>query len=401
MFRLIFLFVLLGLGLFVGSNFTDQQGYALISIANYTVEMSVVTLILGIIAILAVLFFLEWIVKKIIYTSSNTLNWFSARKRKHSLRYTNEGMIKLIEGDWEGAEKKVTRWAQYHDNPLLCYLVASEAAQRMGDEEKRDKYLALAKEHSDSSLAIDLTQAKQYIRNQQYVRACDLLEEVINDHPNNPIALGLLKEAYLNVPSWKKLEDLLPKLRKRNIVSDDESEMLFYQTQYGMMGEVAEQKGIEGLLSHWSYLPKKLKQEPKMVEGIVHHLIEREGDSEAYIIVRDALKSSPTDGLFKLLTELKIPDVHPTIQLLEKYTKKNPDAAAPLSALGQLYMREHKWPEAQESFEKALMQRASVSDYAFLADTLEKQEMHQAAGEVSRKALSLIEKQKSLPIFPQ
>lgn len=399
MFRLIFLFVLLGIGLFVGSNFSDQQGYALISIAGYTIEMSVVTLILAIIALLAVLFLIEFIIKKVVRAGSHTWNWFSVRKRKHSLRNTNEGVIKLLEGDWQGAEKKVTRWAQYHDMPLLCYLVASEAAQGMGDEEKRDKYLALAKEQTTSTLAIDLTQAKQYVRTKQYQRAADLLEDLVNDHPNNPVILGLLKESYVNVPCWKKLDELLPKLRKKQLISDAEADALFYQAQFGLMGEVAEQKGIEGLLAHWSYLPKKLKQEPQMVEAIVHKLIEREGDSEAYIIIRDALKSAPDDRLFKLLTQLKLPDVHPAILLLEKHLKKNPEDAAALSAQGQLYMREQKWPEAQQAFEQALMQRINVSDYAFLADTLEKQDLKQAAGEVSRKALSLIEQQKALPVL--
>ncbi len=46
MIRLIFLFVVLGLGLFVGTQYAGQQGYVLISIANRTIEMSVTTLVI-------------------------------------------------------------------------------------------------------------------------------------------------------------------------------------------------------------------------------------------------------------------------------------------------------------------------------------------------------------------
>ena len=128
MIRLIFLFLILGAGLFVGTQFSGQQGYVLISIANKTIEMSVTTLAIFVIALLAALFGLEYLFKKLIYASSTTWNWFSVRKLKRSRRYTNEGIIKLLEGDWKGAEKKVTRWANHHDMPLLCYLVASQAA---------------------------------------------------------------------------------------------------------------------------------------------------------------------------------------------------------------------------------------------------------------------------------
>ncbi len=50
MVRLIFLFVVLGAGLFVGTQFSGQQGYVLISIANKTIEMSVTTLVIFVIA---------------------------------------------------------------------------------------------------------------------------------------------------------------------------------------------------------------------------------------------------------------------------------------------------------------------------------------------------------------
>lgn len=65
MIRLIFLFVVLGAGLFVGTQFSGQQGYVLISIANKTIEMSVTTLVIFVIAALAGLFLLEYLIKKV------------------------------------------------------------------------------------------------------------------------------------------------------------------------------------------------------------------------------------------------------------------------------------------------------------------------------------------------
>ncbi|GAM77435.1 protein EC-hemY [Vibrio ishigakensis] len=63
MVRIVFIFVVLGLGLFAGTQFSGQQGYVLISIANYTIEMSVTTLVIFMVAALIGLFLLEALLK--------------------------------------------------------------------------------------------------------------------------------------------------------------------------------------------------------------------------------------------------------------------------------------------------------------------------------------------------
>lgn len=390
MFRLIFLFIVLGLGLFVGTQFSDQQGYVLISVADTTTEMSVTTLVIFVIAALAALFLAENIIKRGLRATSATWNWFSVRKLKRARRYTNEGIIKLLEGDWKTAEKKVTRWANHHDMPLLCYLIAAEAAQGMGDENKRKKYLALALEQDKTSLAVEITQIRQMIRNNQYSDAHTHLEKLKGQYPNNTIILNLLKKTYQRLQLWIALDELLPKLKKAKLIQDEEYQSLYYQAQLGKMEEVGQQKGTSGLLAYWSNLPKKLKQDEQVVYLMIKQLMLHKGDSEAYVILRDVLKSSASEKLLPLLTEIQLPDTHPAIVLLEGITQKNNNHAEANSALGQLYLRENKWAEAQHAFEQALKQRVSISDYSYLADALEHQNMHQAAGDVSRKALSLM-----------
>ncbi|MBD1577697.1 MULTISPECIES: heme biosynthesis protein HemY [Vibrio] len=390
MFRLIFLFIVLGLGLFVGTQFSDQQGYVLISIANTTTEMSVTTLVIFVVGVLAALYIAENIIKRGLRASSATWNWFSVRKLKRARRYTNEGIIKLLEGDWQAAEKKVTRWANHHDMPILCHLIAAEAAQGMGDETKRKKYLALALELDKNSLAVEITQIRQMVRNNQYADAHAHLEKLKGRYPNNTIVLNLLKKTYQHLQLWTALDELLPKLKKTKLIQNEEYQTLYYQVQLGKMEEIGSQKGTSGLLAYWSNLPKKLKQDENVVRLMVEQLIETKGDSEAYVILRDSLKQSPSALLLPLLTEIHLPDTYPAIVLLEGIVKKSKDHAEANSTLGQLYLREHKWPEAQNAFEQSLKQRASVTDYSYLADALEHQNMHQAAGDVSRKALSLM-----------
>ncbi|PRQ63944.1 heme biosynthesis protein HemY [Vibrio sp. V01_P9A10T6] len=391
MFRVIFLFVVLGAGLFIGTQYAGQQGYVLISIANRTIEMSVTTLVIFVIALLSGLFSLEYLLKKAFYASSNTLNWFSVRKLKRSRRYTNEGIIKLLEGDWKQAEKKVTRWANHHDMPLLCYLVASEAAQGMGDRAKRDYYLDLASQQSNAGLAVELTRAKQQVREGEFEQALSTLSALQATHPNNTIVLNLLKATYVHLEQWQPLLELLPKLQKAKQINADESQQLNQKAQCGLLKNVAQQQGSEGLINHWDKLPRKTKNDVILTQCFIEQLIQRKADSQAFTVIKETLKKHPMSALYSLLAELNLPDRYPAILLLQEAISKDSGNAEAHSALAQLYMREQKWAEAQNHLEKALSLRANVSDYAYLADSLEKQNYPKAAAEVSRKALTMIE----------
>ncbi|MCW8334996.1 heme biosynthesis protein HemY [Vibrio paucivorans] len=389
MFRLIFLFVVLGAGLFAGTQYAGQQGYVLISVANKTIEMSVTTLVIFVIATLAVLFGLEFIIKRALRASSSTWNWFSVRKLKRSRRYTNEGIIKLLEGDWKAAEKKVTRWSNHHDMPLLCYLVASEAAQGMGDKQKRDHYLELASQQENSLLAVELTKAKQQVRESEFNLAFDTLTTLKNSYPNNSILLNLLKTVYIELKLWQPLLDLLPKLSKSKLIDSEELQILSQRGQCGLLSNVAQQQGSEGLVNHWNSLPKKVKTDLHLIECFAKQLMARKADSQAYTVVKEAIKKHPNSSLYNLLPEMNLSDSHPVVIMLEGCLKKDGNNAPAHSALAQFYMRDENWEQAQQHLEKALSVRSDVSDYAYLADCLEKQNLTRAAHEVSRKALTL------------
>ncbi|USD41036.1 heme biosynthesis protein HemY [Vibrio sp. SCSIO 43135] len=389
MFRLIFLFVVLGAGLFAGTQYAGQQGYVLISVADQTIEMSVTTLVIFVIATLAVLFGLEFIIKRALRASSSTWNWFSVRKLKRSRRYTNEGIIKLLEGDWKAAEKKVTRWSNHHDMPLLCYLVASEAAQGMGDKQKRDHYLELASQQENSLLAVELTKAKQQVRESEFNLAFDTLTTLKNSYPNNSILLNLLKTVYIELKLWQPLLDLLPKLSKSKLIDSEELQILSQRGQCGLLSDVAQQQGSEGLVNHWNSLPKKVKTDLHLIECFAKQLMARKADSQAYTVVKEAIKKHPNSSLYNLLPEMNLSDSHPVVIMLEGCLKKDGNNAPAHSALAQFYMRDENWEQAQQHLEKALSVRSDVSDYAYLADCLEKQNLTRAAHEVSRKALTL------------
>ncbi len=389
MIRLVFLFAVLAAGLFVGTQYSGQQGYVLISIANKTLEMSVTTLVILIIVLLAALFFLEFLFKKSLRFTSATWNYFSIRKLKRARRYTNEGIIKLVEGDWKAAEKKVTRWSNHHDKPLLCYLVAAEAAHAQGKLAERDGYLHKAAQQPDSTLAVGLTQARQHISLEQYADAFDILSPLKNQYPDNPVVLQLIKQCYVKLELWQPLYELLPTLGKKDLLDQPEQLQLTQLSQSGKLSDVANQKGTDGLVKYWDSMPRKQRKDPVLIEAFVRLLIERHADSTAYTLIKETVAKHPERTLFQLIPELQLKDRHPVIKDLEKYLAKNPEQADAFSALGQLHLQQENWSEAQQALESALKLRSDTRDYGLLSDALHKQNFTKAANEVAQKAITL------------
>ncbi|MBP3140558.1 heme biosynthesis HemY N-terminal domain-containing protein [Aliivibrio fischeri] len=391
MIRLLLLAIVLVGGLIVGTTFADQQGYVLISVANTTIEMSLTTLVLFIGALIAGLFLLEMIVKRILSVSNYTRGWFSARHLRKARYNTFKGMIKLHEGEWKEAERLITKGGRHNDFPLLNYLAAAEAAQGRQQIDLRDKYLQLASEQDDSTLAVALTSAKLQMRQKQYELALATLQFVKVDYPRNPVLLELLKECYLALNEWQALKSIIHPLSKANLITDQQALELEEKAECGLMAVIATNKGTAGLLEHWDALPKKLKKHVPILICLIQQLQARKADSEAYIILRDNLKKRADDRLVALLPTLNLADYHPVTVLLESmadYDVRNPVIQ---STLAQLYMRTQKWQPAREHFEAALAIREDMSDYAYLARVLDKQNRKQAAADLSRKALTMVD----------
>lgn len=393
MIRLLLLAIVLVGGLIVGTTFADQQGYVLISVADTTIEMSLTTLVIFIGALIAGLFLLEMLVKRVLSIGNFTRGWFSARHLRKARYNTFKGMIKLHEGEWKDAERLVTKGGRHNDFPLLNYLAAAEAAQGRQQIEQRDHYLKLASEQADSALAVALTSAKLQMREQQYELALATLQLVKVDYPRNPVLLGLLKECYLALNEWQALKNIIHPLTKANLISEQHALELEEKAECGLMAFIATNKGTVGLLEHWSSLPKKLQKHVPVLVCLIKQLRARKADSEAYILLRDNLKKRNDDRLVELLPTLNLADYHPATVLLEGMA--NYDARNPViqSTLAQLYMRTEKWQPARDHFEAALAIREDMSDYAYLARVLEKQNRKQAAADLSRKALTMIDNQ--------
>ncbi|OOE96388.1 heme biosynthesis HemY N-terminal domain-containing protein [Salinivibrio sp. IB643] len=389
MIRLLLLVLVLAAGLVVGPQLAGHQGYVLISAAQQTIEMSVTTLLVLIAALIAVLWALEWVLRKLFSMSSTASGWLSGRKQRKARQQTQTGLMRLREGEWKKAEKLLAKARSHSDAPMHNLLAAAEAAQQRQDLHARDQYLQHAADINANSLALALTRAQLHSQSGQYEQALASLRAIKRQHPRNPVMLSLLKETYIQLEDWSALLNLLPTLKKAQLLNSEQLDVLYERAELGVMSHVASQKGAEGLLAHWNQLPKAKRNQPVLLAGLVHHLSARNADSEAYILLRETLKKRPDDRLIALIPTLNLPDSYPAVVMLEELLTRDSHNPVVHSALGQLLMQAGKWQDARSHFEQALEYRTDVSDYAYLADVLDKLNQGQAASDISRTALKM------------
>jgi len=119
------------------------------------------------------------------------------------------------------------------------------------------------------------------------------------------------------------------------------------------------------------------------------HLIVCDDHETAQAIVLDGLKRGYDERLVLLMPRLKTGNPDQLEKALRQQIKQH--GATPLlhSTLGQLLMKHGEWEKASDAFREALKQRPDAFDYAWLADTLDRQNKPEEAAEMRRDGLLL------------
>ena len=171
----------------------------------------------------------------------------------------------------------------------------------------------------------------------------------------------------------------------------DEAHRLSLQQQawLGLMSQAMADQGSDGLKRWWQNQSRKTRQEPALQVAMADHLIVCDDHDTAQQIVLEGLKRQYDERLVLLMPRLKTGNPEQLEKALRQQIKQH--GATPLlhSTLGQLLMQHGEWEQAEEAFRAALQQRPDAFDYAWLADTLDRQHKPEEAATMRRDGLLL------------
>jgi HemY protein len=202
----------------------NDPGYLLVAWRNYTFETSLFALIVFV-ALVAIL--LRLLILLVSWVNPWHLIRYGRRNKEirqsKSRGHTVEGLMHFVRSNWQSAYNALTRSFRDDDVTVINYLAAAYAAFCMERKDLWTQCLDKASAKFPSSLStINSLRGELLFRTNHLEQSLAILEQLKRTSTNDKHLLELLKEVYIKLEDWDRLQSLLPSLLKNNVVSEDE-----------------------------------------------------------------------------------------------------------------------------------------------------------------------------------
>lgn len=394
---LLWVVLVASLGGLLAWQMTETSGYVLIALGNYSVEMSLWTLLLLLLLLWASLRTLAYLFRVMTEPGKKLVrNSLSGRKARNRHR-TDRGLLQFIEGRWDQARRNLTRTAKRADMPLLNYLAAANCAYELGDQEDVNRLLVKAAESaSGGELAIGLAQARMHLRDQHYEAALAILQRLHAKAPDHPLVLRMLANAHRSLQDWRSLEKLLPDLRRFKVYDKKSMEQLVVEVYVALMANLADQARRTGaaedtrkLVKLWQELPRDVRGDRRVQEEYIRDLFQMGESGQVETLIRKALKDNWNEQLVRLYGLIEGGDAKKRLLMAESWLRERPNDPVLMLTLGRLSMKNQLWGKARDYFESSLSFKAQPEAYAELAQLMAQLGEHEKSAHYYQRGLTL------------
>ncbi len=402
MIKLLILFlVVLLLSVFIGLFANHDTGYVLIGRGYYTVELSltlyVVLQLTAFISLYAIIRvgLQTWHMPKIIR------RWKKRQQRQKAHSASNAGLMQLAQGQWKKAENTLIKSAKNSETPLLNYLSAARAAQKMNAPERRDEYLELAqaqvtKNKTKNEFAIQITQAELQMAHGQFDSAKTLLKNLKKLKPNHPQVLFLLFQLYSKQKDFDPLLDILPQVRKLKLIPNEELSQIELELYSYALKKLENQSGSE-IIKFWKIIPKNCQEDDSLIKLYATLLINKNKHDTANNLLKTRLKSHWNEDLILLYGDVVSTTPVAQLEFAETFLNKHEKNHYLLLTLGKLAKRCELWGKARSYLEASIGSKAKRETYRELGALLEQLGEYDAAAKCFKDGLFLDQKISTAP----
>jgi len=360
--------------------FKADPGMVQIHFRGWTVETTVLVLILGVL----LLWVIVWVVVRLWQMPAR-----AARRVRdqRALAQLEKGLLALNEGDWETAERALQKSAASHGRTTARYLAAAEAAGGQDAGERAEKYLEQADTRSRKQrFLVDLTRARMLVSNGSWEQARPVLEELLRKRRKHPQVLELLSRCYTELGDMESLVRLLPVMLKAGLLDDARAAELKRQAA---VVELQHAGDAERLAEDWRKLPKTMQRENSVILAFAERAIRLGAPQLAEETIRAAMKREWDPALLPVYGEAGPDDTSKRIRQCEKWLAVHPEEPLLHLALGRLCAREELWGKAREHLVRSLEIEPSTAGYDSLGQLLERKGELEVAMACFRNALRM------------
>lgn len=388
MIRTVYDFLILLGSIFLGIQLQHDPGYVLVTLNHWSMETSLWVALFGLLLLFVFLHLLLQCCHKLYQAPSSISSWRAKRLAQKAQATTRRGLIEYSEGYWHKAQTHLIQALPNADTPLLNYLTAARAAQKMGDSKLRDHYLREAQQSMpEAKIAVELTQAQLQLANNQWEQALATLRHLQDLAPRHPYVLKLLMNLYEQVRDWPQMIGLLSDLKKHKVLSPQLFAQLEQKTYQQAMIDLAKQNHYEAIKKLFASRPKSLINNAAIIAEYVRILFKNLDYNEAEIILRTNLKKEFDAELIELYGQLVSDDRQ--LAFAEFLLKKYPHSAPLFLCLGRQCRSQHLWGKAKHYLEQSIQLYPTPEAYSELGTLHEKLNDALLACESYKKGLQL------------
>jgi HemY protein len=265
---------------------------------SVTIETSTFALVFGLLATFIIgycaLMVLSWVF-------SMPRRVAKAREQKRLTQAQNQlnsGLVSLVEGHWDQAEKALVASVYDSETPLLNYLGAARAAHMKQNYLKRDEYLKAASAYGEEAeIAVAVSQAAMQMESEQIEQARATLIHLRELSPEHPYPNQLLAKVYLLQEDWRQLAQLVPELVASNPAGTDEYVPYMQRAVTGLFESTAGKQDLPALEAIWKHFPEVLQAETYALEAYCKALTNAGGGDLAAPLLEARIDQQPQRDL--------------------------------------------------------------------------------------------------------
>jgi HemY protein len=388
-FMLLLVLALLLLAGWLAPAFKSDPGHVLINFGDWTIETSVL--------VLATAFFILWfLVQLVVWLWRMPVETARRMREQRAFKQLEKGLLALTEGDWGAAEKALEKSASTQGRTTAHYLAAAQAADGQDAHERREYYLEQADSGgSKKRFLVELTRARMLLTNGNRATALPILQDLHARRRKHPQVLELLSRCYRELGEWDELQDLLPALRKADILDDDQSQALQEEIAVNKLRSAT---SADELQAAWKKLPRGMRHHAIIVDAFAIAASALEKADLAEPVIFTSLKNEWNPTLILRYGDPGADDRIKRLKQCEKWLKQRPEDAGLHLAVGRLCAGESLWGKAREHMVKSLELEPSSLGYDAFGQLLEHQGELELAMACFRNALRMNQGQPPEPL---
>lgn len=377
-----------------------EPGYVLFQYQGWSIETSLI--VFGVIFVLLVIVSYMGLRSLVILKQAprRLASWQSGRRLRRANKSLTLGLITLEEGRWAEAERLLLSYAGHSETPLLHYLAAARAAQKQKAAERRDRYLRLAHETTDGAdIAVGVVQAELQLAANQKEQALATLQHLREVSPKHPYVLQLLQQLYSEMNEWQGVKDVLPDLRKRNVLDSSGAKLLSAEATVGQLEVAIAKEDWHSVSEIWQQAPTKIRHSEGMLTSYVISLNLQGKGKEAGPLIEAYMNKGWSDKLVYQYGLIQLDDLAAQLTRAEKWMNQHNDNPWVLLTVGRLLKANKQWVKAEAILRESILYGPRGETYQELAEvlTLEGSSYLQIT-EVYQKGLALMLSRHDSPI---